>query len=438
MVGAERHTWVQQQFLGNCTYALPYHLSTPGKYWITNIQQTFNNFEGLDELAGKSMWPLVLNKKLLFESITEDEREFQACMDPAALLLPPELKVYIGSPSGAYQAVPTAPKTLEQAMNVDQYEWVPNSFSHPSKPPHLTMTNIRTMASAKAGFNNIFNCLVNTRRLVQFNGDSHIRVLYKSLVHQLQSLPGPVVMSHEYYFPPVRIGKVEVNYKFENHFEIVSKMLDAYEFKPDNDGAYLDWVQPSLNGEVNEEMQHFQELFKTLVYSDVLILGWGHWHSAMISQGGHWTTEAFMKRTELLLRRFLKISRHRRQYGMRPLVLAWAGLPASTQTFAKPDPNLQDSDWRTNQRLAYWDRLCNQLVDRLNTEEAVYQQQREVEQEAPAGPLSAYPAIVKLYAYDKTVPYLAYAADFHHFTRVNVVTAQLNELLPQLRRITGC
>ncbi|KAG0012610.1 hypothetical protein BGZ82_002483 [Podila clonocystis] len=420
IVGPERHIWVQQQFLGNCTYAVPYHVSTPGRYWIANVVHTFDNFEGLDELAAKNMWPLVLNNNIFSNSTTEGERAFDVCKNPSPL--PPRLEIYLGSPSGAYKA-PTAPKSYLKALDVEQYEWV-------SKTNLLTMANIRSITASKApagAGNSVLSCLVNSRRMFQFNGDSHIRVLYKSLVHQLQSLPGDITMSHEYYFPPVRIGRTQVNYKFENHFDTVSRMLDAYDFNSD-DGAYLDWVQPL--DVVDEEMQHFQELFKTLVYTDILVVGWGHWHSAMVMQGGHWTTEAFIIRTEDLLRRFLKLQRHRRQMGMRHLVLAWAGLPASTENFARIDPNLDDADWRTNQRLAYWDRLCNMLVDRLNAEEAgqVRKEQNELRQ----------PAIVKLYAFEKTLPYKAHAADYHHFTRTNVVSAQLSELLPQIRDITGC
>ncbi|KAG0231401.1 hypothetical protein BGW41_002201 [Actinomortierella wolfii] len=418
MVGPERHIWVQQQILENCTYALPYHVSTPGRYWIAAVMHIFDNFEGLDDLAPLEMWPLVLNEAVLANNSDPRGRSFDVCQ---VAHLPPSLELYIGSHSGAYKADPP-PATYEQALNVDQYTWV-------SRYHLLNMASIAKIRSRKAsetpGQENpsLYTCLINSRRMYQYLGDSHIRVLFKSHLHLFFNLSGPVIMSHEYYFPPIKIGRMQLNYKFDNHFMITDQLLDVYE-GIDDDGAYLDWVQP-MNTTDDEDIENWRKSVATIPYADVLILGWGHWQSATLSIGGHMVIEDFVERSEAIFRRFLKLQSQRRAAKKRPMLLVWNGLPASTEKHTRQ--NLFDGDWRTNQRLAYWDRLVSVLIDRLNAEVA-----------KEGVPNYGGPAIVKLHAFDKTLPYKAYAADFHHFTYRQVVSAQLSDMLPYLRAITGC
>ncbi|KAG0247355.1 hypothetical protein BG011_001634, partial [Mortierella polycephala] len=47
--GAERYVTHQQINLGNCTYALPYVLSRPGRFWLTKIEHVYQDFQGMNE-----------------------------------------------------------------------------------------------------------------------------------------------------------------------------------------------------------------------------------------------------------------------------------------------------------------------------------------------------------------------------------------------------
>ncbi|KAF9177528.1 hypothetical protein BGZ50_008653, partial [Haplosporangium sp. Z 11] len=47
--GPERYVTHQQINLGNCTYALPYVLSRPGRFWLTKIEHVYQDFQGMNE-----------------------------------------------------------------------------------------------------------------------------------------------------------------------------------------------------------------------------------------------------------------------------------------------------------------------------------------------------------------------------------------------------
>ena len=65
--GSEHYVANQHINLGNCTYALPYVLSRPGRFWLVQIEHGYEDFQGLNENFDNDFIPNFIGEMILPE-----------------------------------------------------------------------------------------------------------------------------------------------------------------------------------------------------------------------------------------------------------------------------------------------------------------------------------------------------------------------------------
>ncbi|KFH64434.1 hypothetical protein MVEG_10259 [Podila verticillata NRRL 6337] len=406
LLGPERLSLMQQQTLGNCSYAIPYMISRPGQFWVQKILHTYENFDALNEGESKEWRPKYLGNNILAPPPVGhgDYYRFNVCahcvpvleyeeatgMDTCSKAASVQAKQY-----GIYLA--RAPIYSVREAVGHPYEWVParprcrltprqESFEPVDKDADSSSVVEEKTGSAQ--------CL-EPYRAVYFVGDSHIRQLFSGVMQRLQGQSGP-------------INKLIED---EDSRTILATNIEA---RHDYDPVLKSLVRHARYtlGESDKEEKDSEEMAEPdlLDHFDTIVVGFGH-------EAGRlgWTTAEFVERATTALNSLVEIRKTRQELSggdvkdkRNNLKVIWLGLPAWTDDMREEAKDI--AGWRTNPRLLYWDKLVDQMIVNIN---------RQVGGEG---------MIDKLSGFEITTPFKSSTQDGVHYTQeipVNGLSAEL-------------
>ncbi|KAG0026007.1 hypothetical protein BGZ81_006698 [Podila clonocystis] len=406
LLGPERLSLMQQQPLGNCTYAIPYMISRPGQFWVQKILHTYENFDALNEGESKEKRPTYLGNNILAPPPVEqgeNHYRFQVCAHCVPVLEYEEERG-LGTCSkaanvqakqyGIYLAK-TPIYSVREAVG-HPYEWVParprcqltprqESFQPVDKNEDSDIVAKEKTDSAQ--------CL-ETYRAIYFVGDSHVRQLFSGVMQRLQGNPGP-------------ISKVIQD---EESRTIVATNIEArHDYDPELK-SLVRHTRYTLGEDDEEEGKEAMAEPDLLDHFDTVVLGFGH-------EAAHlgWTTAEFVERVGTVLKSLVEIRKMRQESSKgdpkdrrNNLKVIWQGLPAWTDDTR--DEAKDVAGWRTNPRLLYWDKLVDQMILNINRE------------------MGDQGMIDRLSGFDITMPFKTSTQDGVHYTQeipVNGLSAEL-------------
>ncbi|KAF9939804.1 hypothetical protein BGZ67_008912 [Mortierella alpina] len=388
LVGPERLSLMQQQSLGNCTYAIPYLISRPGRFWVQKIFHTYENYNALNENRPKDWWPEYVGKDLLDTSSAalsqqqqqqhdQDQRphgreyyQFDVCSHCVPWVAMDEAQGLAGTKKacstnakiqarqyGTYRArIPI--ESVQQAIS-HPYEWIPVRPRCMFYPAQTLFEPLGDSDSdeIKAQKMVASTCLRKPRSIA-FVGDEHIQTLFRGVMQRLRGDPGPIEASVEDRKAQVeRVDKVEARLDFDAYLNEtlswIQSSLDQQSVSPGDD------VGTDPEDPVSDR-QNFDDI-------DTVVLGLGAYPASV----GHWTTAQFQERVKVVLDGLTSI-RNERQLASggdktdrrNNLKVIWMGSPAWTDRTDQETRNA--ADWRTNHRILYWNKLVEEMIERIN------------------------------------------------------------------------
>ncbi|KAF9280145.1 hypothetical protein BGZ68_007469 [Mortierella alpina] len=380
LVGPERLSLMQQQSLGNCTYAIPYLISRPGRFWVQKIFHTYENYNALNENRPTDWWPEYVGKDILDTSSAAPPQQqhdrkyyqFDVCSHCVPWVAADEAQGLAGTKKacatsakmqsrqyGTYRArMPI--ESVQQAVG-HPYEWIPVRPRCMFYPAQTSFEPLLDSDSdeIKAQKMEASNCLQKPRSIA-FVGDEHIQTLFSGVMQRLRGVPGPIETSIEdQKSHMLRAGKVEARLDFDayldNTLARIQSSLDQQGVVSGGDGQ----------GEPDDTVSGL-ETFDNI---DTIVLGLGVYPASV----GHWTTAQFQERIKAVLDGLAGI-RNARQAASggdkvdrrNNLKVIWMGSPAWTD---RTDQETKSAaDWRTNHRTLYWNKLVEEMIERINVQ----------------------------------------------------------------------
>ncbi|KAF9959449.1 hypothetical protein BGZ72_009611 [Mortierella alpina] len=388
LVGPERLSLMQQQSLGNCTYAIPYLISRPGRFWVQKIFHTYENYNALNENRPKDWWPEYIGKDIVDTSSSaaappqgqeqkQHSREYYQ-FDVCSHCVPWVAMDEAQGLAGTKKACPTSAKmqsrqygtyrarapieSVQQAVS-HPYEWIPvrpRCMFYPAQasfePPIDTDSDEVKTQKKEAS-----NCLQKPRSIA-FVGDAHIQTLFSGVMQRLRGVSGPIETSIDDQKSHVlRAGRVEARLDFDADLSEtlarIKSSLDQQDGAPDDD-AEEDEPEDTVS-----DLKNFDNI-------DTIVLGMGVYPASV----GHWTTAQFQERIQAVLDGLMDV-RNQRQAAAgnggkldrrNNLKVIWMGSPAWTD---RTDPKTRNAaDWRTNHRILYWNKLVEEMIERKNVQ----------------------------------------------------------------------
>jgi len=386
LLGPERLSLMQQQYLGDCTYAIPYMISRPGRFWVQKILHTYEGFDAMNEEMDKDRWPEYLGKSILdpvAERIQQEENEakqglehpslemthyhFEVCSHCVSFVRMDEEQGLGGSRDqcsrsattqarqyGTYRARSTI-TSVRQAQFHD-YEWIPVRPRCMFFPDQVHFEPVSEFDSQerKQEKSLAADCLKKPRSLL-FVGDSHVRQVFLGVMQRLQGQAGAVEDRKQ---QTMEAGQVKGAYDQEG---FLTETLSRIRYTIEDAGDYFDLTAD----ETTEAKIEHLDILETV---DTVILGLG----SLPASHDHWTTAQFVQRIQKVFDGLVMIQQTRvrgrtdltADSKMNSLRVIWTGIPAWTD---RTDKATRDSaDWRTNPRILYWNKLVDQMIDTVN------------------------------------------------------------------------
>ncbi|KAF9952132.1 hypothetical protein BGZ70_000715 [Mortierella alpina] len=390
LVGPERLSLMQQQSLGNCTYAIPYLISRPGRFWVQKIFHTYENYNALNENRPRDWWPEYHGKDLLASSSAapspqqqqqEDQDQqthhreyfhFDVCSHCVPWVAIDEAQGLAGTKKacttnakmqsrqyGTYRArMPI--ESVQQAVS-HPYEWIP------VRPrcmfyPAVTSFEPRDASDSdeiKAQKKEASNCLLKPRSIA-FVGDEHLQTLFTGVMQRLRGDPGPIeVIEKSREAQVLRVNQVQARLDFDAD---LSETLARIQSSLDPQGVLPDDEDATDPEDPVPDLANFDDI-------DTVVLGLGVYPASV----GHWTTVQFQERVKAVLEGLASI-RNERQVASggdkmdrrNNLKVIWMGTPAWTDRTDQETRNA--ADWRTNHRILYWNKLVEEMIERINVQ----------------------------------------------------------------------
>ncbi|KAF9432850.1 hypothetical protein BGZ76_010232, partial [Entomortierella beljakovae] len=331
--GAERYVTDQQINLGNCTYAIPYVVSRPGRFWVTRIVHAYHDYQDLNEnfgsipgfvpkYLGVDILPPVPLNLPIEDSLTESEKQaydtalsnihsFTVCercpqfLNPASLTKYQDLPICSLSPKDGFReyGVHTGIDVVSSLPTIEsqEYVWVasrPRCRHVPDIYTFLDADNITEYSKyvqstpvAKNIFgtppnlpafeefskqhNETKRCL-SLPRHIYYAGDSHMRQIFSGLINALIGIRSDQLSFTGWGTHLQDISGLEMRQDFDNWFFMIQNKLRYMLGKPplhDND-AFDEW-----------------DLLKDY---DSMLLDYGAWPMAGFNVGTLLTTEQFL------------------------------------------------------------------------------------------------------------------------------------------------
>ncbi|KAF9437581.1 hypothetical protein BGZ76_000178 [Entomortierella beljakovae] len=405
LVGPERISLLQQQSLGGCTYAIPYLISRPGRFWVQKILHAYQLYDSFNETGNDQWTPTYLGNDLI-EAETRQQGTFYHfdvcphCVRWTAL----DEAMGLGGTNdictrdplrqsrqyGTYSTL-TPIKSVLQAVS-HPYKWIParpRCIFYPEQTsfePILMEDDEKTKdKKTKAA-----QCL-QKERSIYFVGDSHIKFLYSGLMQRLQG----------------REGSIDTTFNLPTHVSKAGNIKLSYQIDDT-----MDQTLARINFLLKNEQDKKANIPDIGILStvDTVILGFG-------SFTGHWTTTQFQERFTEVINGLVEIWKARQVKSngnkldrMNSLKIIWMGIPAWTD-----DPgNTTVENWKTNHRILYWNKMANGAIDILNTQ------------------IGGEGLVDRLLAFEITIPFRNSTQDHVHYMMDTVASGLSAELIHKL------
>lgn len=386
LLGPERLSLMQQQYLGNCTYAIPYLISRPGRFWVQKVLHTYEGFDGMNEEMDKDRWPEYLGRNILdpvAERIQQEENvakqelghpsrekshyHFEVCSHCMSFVRMDEEQGLGGTRDQCSRSPMTQARqygtysarskiTSVRQAQFHNYEWIParpRCMFFPDQT-HFEPISESDSQERRQEKEHAAGCLQKTRSLF-FVGDSHVRQVFLGVMQRLQGQSGDIEDRKQ---QALEAGNVKGVY---NQDDFLTETLSRIRYTIEDTGDYFD-----LNAdEITEAKINHLDILETV---DTVILGLGSFPASH----EHWTTAEFVQRVQKVFDGLVMIQQTRvrgrhdltSDSKMNTLRVIWTGIPAWTD---RTDKATRDStDWRTNPRILYWNKLVDQIIDNVN------------------------------------------------------------------------
>ncbi|KAG0004906.1 hypothetical protein BGZ79_007694 [Entomortierella chlamydospora] len=401
--GPEQYLADQQINLGNCTYAVPYVLSRPGRFWVSKIDHTYEDFQSINENFDKAFVPKFIGFNILpsvppkpgqpatgssnetikawndYKKAASEVYSFNVCERCPEFLQPssqtkcehlPACSITSTEGSREY-GVFTGLKSIEHFEDLDtqSYEWVASRPRCNHYPRLITFQSLETyrknLENVKPIENPVYgsppswpdmqefaklheetmNCMSRNRSIF-LTGDSHIRQLFMDFVYRLQGAPSDFVGFEGWGTHTADIQAVKMRQDFDQWFQVIEKRIQ-----------YMlgDTSIPRTEGDEIDLMEKY----------DTVILDHGAWRACGFEIGPLWTSDQFAAFMPKFFWGLAEIRQKRRERykktgeGFSDFRVIWMGQVPWPDTRLTPD-------MRTNPRLKYWDFLINEEIDRIN------------------------------------------------------------------------
>ncbi|KAF9357612.1 hypothetical protein BGX26_003403 [Mortierella sp. AD094] len=401
--GPELYVADQQINLGNCTYAVPYVLSRPGRFWLTRIDHTYENFQSLNEnfdaqfvpkFIGSNILPSVPNKPEQpgygsseevfkvwndYKKAASEVYKFNVCEGCPQLLNPSSQTKYEHLPAcpltpleGAREyGVFTGLQSIEQFEDIDtqNYEWVASrprcrhyprliTFQTPEryqenlaqvtpieKPVYGSPPSLPDMEEFGKLHDETMTCVSHSRPIF-LAGDSHVRQLFMDFVYRVQGARSDFAGYEGWGTHYGDVQEVKMRQDFDQWFLSIQKRI-----------PYMlgDTSVPRTENDEIDLMEQF----------DTVFLDHGAWAASGYEVAPLWTSDHFAAFMRDIFWGLAKIREKRREHykktgeGFSDFRIIWMGQVPWPDT--RPTP-----DMRTNPRLKYWDFMINEEIDRIN------------------------------------------------------------------------
>ncbi|KAF8941258.1 hypothetical protein BGZ58_000543 [Dissophora ornata] len=378
LVGPERLSLMQQQSLGNCTYAIPYLISRPGRFWVQKLIHTYQGYDALNENTDKQWLPEYLGRDLLLQDKghQKEHYHFDQLMKPQAL---EALKTFaLDLPIFNHDNTGSTPPDYQSNLYDKQFYPALNAFES------ITESDSDEVKTDKA---EATKCLQNSRS-IYFVGDTHVRNLFSGVMQRLQGRSGGIDMPiQDRRSHTLKAGNVEARWDYD------ATLNDT-----------LARIYYTLYGEEENPVPDLG----VLDGMDTIVLGFG-------SFSEHLPTTEYMERVWEVLDGLSEIWKLRRtaeedDYDtLDSLKVIWMGAPAWTE-------NIQGiaDKWKTNHRILYWNKLADGMVDRVNAQ------------------VGEQGIVDRLSGFEITVPFKNATLDNLHYTSETPIDSFSAELIHKL------
>ncbi|KAF9584944.1 hypothetical protein BGW38_004559 [Lunasporangiospora selenospora] len=376
------------------------------------------NYDAMNENAPVDQWPEYQGTNLL-KTTTETGKsppyEFKVCSHCIPLVDMDEAMGLAGTNDicsktasqqarqyGIYRArLPLI--SIPQALS-HPYEWVP---ARPRCRYHPALDSFEPSSASdadeiKKAKEEAQQCLQRKRSLY-FVGDSHVRYLYQGLMTRLQGVSGRLqdVPGEDKTTLEHTVSGIEARQDLD---PLLDDTLVRLQYSLTKAGIKVDEIDGKEGGEPQTPKVDAENFLEDV---DTIIVGIGQRPGS-----AHWTTARYLARVERVLLGFSRLQEARRAGG-KGLKIIWAGIPAWTDNTRVEDRAA--AGWRTNQRLLYWDKLANRLIEGLNS------------QAAGTGGV-----VDRLMTFAITMPFKNSTIDYEHYSMSIPVDSATSELVHKL------
>ncbi|KAG0041098.1 hypothetical protein BGZ83_002361 [Gryganskiella cystojenkinii] len=400
--GPEHYVTNQQVSLGDCTYAIPYVLSRPGQFWLTQIEHGYEDFEALNENYDGQFAPKFLGINILlpevnataprddagydaykeYKQAVSEVYQFTVCGGCPQLLNPGSQPKYEDWPECSLEPIKGTREygVFARRQSVlafedlakQGFEWVgarPSCRHGPRLSTFQTLESVESLIGADTVSARLYgsppplvpstieafqvsrqeteNCLQHERK-IYFTGDSHVRQLLTGLMNRFHGDTGDLADFQGWSTHIEQLGGVHIQQDFDQWGQDLQGKLRYM-----RDPSYVPFMtQPRHPLAILEEF-------------DTILIEFGAWHAAGFKVGTMFKTVEFLEFTKEILWNLAHVRQERQAYfkrtgfGYDDLKIFWmGGIPW-------PDTR-EESDMRTNTRLQYWDDLVNAEIGAIN------------------------------------------------------------------------
>ncbi|KAK3825224.1 MAG: hypothetical protein J3Q66DRAFT_102435 [Benniella sp.] len=405
LVGPERLSLMQQQLLSDCTYAIPYLISRPGRFWVQKILHTYEGYDGFNEMTPQQGSSKYLGADILNTETPSMYYHFDVCAHCVPWVSMDETQGLAGTQEicfrtpgqqsrqyGIYRArLPI--RSVQQAVG-HPYEWIPARPRCRFHPDQTSFEQVEDTDSEKikADKAEAAQCLQKARS-IYFVGDSHVRMLFSGVMQRLQGRSGgidAIIPGRERHI--LKAGNVEARSAYDAFF---NETLAAIKY--------------TLEGVKNDAATDITALEDV----DTIVIG-----SRAFS--AHWTTAQFVEQVKAVLDGLVAVHKTRSKQltsqndslnKRNSLRIIWMNAPAWTDNSQGTDTK---ATWRTNHRILYWNKLVDGMIDTLNTG------------------IGGRGVVDRLSGFEITIPFKNSTQDFVHYTSETTVDSFSAELIHKL------
>ncbi|KAG0048564.1 hypothetical protein BGZ83_006472 [Gryganskiella cystojenkinii] len=398
--GPEHYIANQQINLGDCTYAIPYVLSRPGRFWLIEIEHVYEDYAPMNENYDGKFFPVRVSKNILavvpptapgsdagfydhkeYKKMIAQIYQFTVCSGCPQLLQPATQTKYEDWPECSIEPIKGAreygvysrryPVQDFEDLAKQQFEWVgarPScrhgprlmSFEIPETVQPLIgegnstvraygapPTAPATMEQFEVEHAQTMACFKRERK-IWFAGDSHLRLLLSAV--QLRFL-GDRSDTADFQGSEPHTAQLGGIFIQQDYDQWLQRVVPTAKYMTDPG-----YVPFSFDPNGSAMLEKY----------DTLVLDHGAWNAAAFGAGPLWETVRYVDFMREVLSNLAQIKQDRRAFfkktglGFDDLNILWVGQTPSGDIINN------NPDMRSNPRLQYWDDLISQEIAVIN------------------------------------------------------------------------